>query len=471
MNKPSPAPFELLVTNLAAGGKGIGRNNGKVIFVDKGIPGQRVSVQLYKERKDYAEGRVVEVLENSPVYMEPRCSHFTMCGGCSLQNMRYTEQLAYKRQWIAEALQRIAGIDDITIQETIPSPDLYFYRNKMEFSFSDKIWDPSVRKIQPGSYGLGLHLPGRYDTVIMIDNCYLQSSTSNRIVRLVREHAGKSGLPAYNIQKHRGFWRFLIIREGKLTGERLVNIITYRSGEEEKSIVDALADTLRNEIPDVTAFYHAEHSGKSQAATWESMRKIYGSDFIHERIGRYLFRIDCGTFFQTNSRQAENLYKTVKTACNFSGSEIVYDLFSGAGTIPVYLSDSAGTIAGMEREPLSVAAANANAALNNVTNCHFIQGSVSSLIKYPPELFKRFGKPDVIIVDPPRSGVDKKSIERITQLKARRIVYVSCNPATLARDIKLLLRKYIVENVVPVDMFPHTAHIESVTTLIRKITG
>ncbi|KPK92078.1 hypothetical protein AMJ80_06865, partial [bacterium SM23_31] len=362
------------------------------------------------------------------------------------------------------------GLTEIPVGETVPSPDVYFYRNKMEFSFSDKVWNTHEKKIQPNAMGLGLHLPGRYNTVIDIEECFLQSDISNRVVRFVRESAVKSGLPAYNIQRHKGFWRFLIIREGKLTGERLLNLITNRCGENEDSVINELAEKMRNEIPEVTAFFHAEHPGKSQAAIWENIRKVYGKDFIQERIGQYKFRVDCGTFFQTNSRQVEKLYETVKEAGKFTGKETVYDLFSGVGTIPVYLSPAVcgGTIIGMELDPRAVEAAHANAELNNVTNCHFVQGKVRSLIKYPPALFKKFGKPDVIIADPPRSGIDQKTVDRIIKLNAERIVYVSCNPAALARDLKVFSSDYHIEKVVPVDMFPHTAHIESVTALIKK---
>jgi len=463
--------YEVLITDLAVGGRGVARLNGKVVFVEKGLPGQRVKIQLFKNRKDYAEGRVVELIDNSPAYEEPRCDYFDICGGCSLQNMRYSEQLRHKQRWIKETLKRIGGLTEIPVCETVPSPDIYFYRNKMEFSFSDKVWNHKEKKIQPRvlGVGLGLHLPGRYDTVINIDECLLQSDISNRIVRFVREFAVKSGLPAYNIQRHKGFWRFLIIREGKLTGERLLNLITNKCSEDEERVINELAEKMRDEIPEVTAFFHAEHQGKSQAAIWENVRKVYGKDFIQENIGKYIFRVDCGTFFQTNSRQVEKLYEIVKEAGKFNGKEIVYDLFSGAGTIPVYLSPSTrGTIVGMELDPRAVEAAHANAELNNVTNCHFIQGKVRSLIKYHPALFKKFGKPDVIIADPPRSGLDPRTVDRIIKLKAARIVYVSCNPAALARDLRLFSNTYHIEKIVPVDMFPHTAHIESVTTLIKK---
>lgn len=463
---------EVSITDLAVGGRGVARLNGKVVFVEKGLPGQRVKIQIFKNRKDYAEGRVVELVENSPLYEKPRCDYFDICGGCSLQNMKYGEQLRYKQRWIKETLERVGGLTEIPVGETIPSPDIYFYRNKMEFSFSDKVWSTREKKIQPRvlGVGLGLHLPGRYDTIINIDECFLQSDVSNRVVRFVREFAVKSGLPAYNIQRHKGFWRFLIIREGKLTGESLLNLITNRCSEDEERVINELAEKMRNEIPEVTAFFHAEHYGKSQAAIWENVRKVYGKDFIQECIGEYIFRVDCGTFFQTNSRQVEKLYETVKDAGKFTGKETVYDLFSGAGTIPIYLSPAVcgGTIVGMELDPRAVEVARANAALNNVTNCHFIQGKVRSLTKHPPLLFKKFGKPGVVIADPPRSGVDTKTVDRIIKLKAERVIYVSCNPAALARDLKLFSNTYHIEKIVPVDMFPHTAHIESVTTLIKK---
>jgi len=460
--------YEADITDLAVGGKGLTRINGKVVFVEKAIPGQRVTIRVFKEKKEYAEARVVDVLENSSMYEKPKCSHFSVCGGCSIQNMKYTDQIIQKRLWIDESFKRIAKIENVKIDDTIPSPDTFYYRNKMEFSFSNKVWDPQNRKINTDCTGLGLHLPGRFDAVINVDHCYLQSEQSSHIVRNVRKFAEESGFPAYDVHKNKGFWKFLIIREGKKTGQTLLNIITNKAGINERAIVQALSDELAASFDNIASVFHAEHPGRSQAAVWETIRKISGNDYIEEKIGSYVFRVECETFFQTNTYQVENLYEVVKNVSGLTGNEIVYDLFSGVGTIPVYLSNEARKIIGFEIEPSSVEAARLNARRNNVSFCYFVQGKVRSLIKFPPKLFSAYGKPDVIITDPPRSGMDQKTLERLIKLTAPRIIYISCNPSTLARDIRILSHDYNIERVVPVDMFPHTSHVESVTLLVRK---
>ncbi|MFC1730462.1 23S rRNA (uracil(1939)-C(5))-methyltransferase RlmD [candidate division KSB1 bacterium] len=462
--------YETDITDLAVGGKGIARISGKIVFVEKALPGQRVSIQVYKDRKDYAEARVVEVIVNSPLYTEPLCPHFTFCGGCSVQNMSYADQIKYKKQWIEESLLKIGKLHDVKVCDTVASPETMFYRNKMEFSFSQKVLDPETRKIQSGSHGLGLHLPGRYDTVLNIEKCVLQSEKSQNIVNFVREFAQKSTFSAYDIQKQNGFWRYLIIREGKADGSTLVNIITASSPENGHTLIDELSTELLDKVGDITAVLHAEYSGKSQAANWDRIRTVYGKNYIEETIGSALFRIESRTFFQTNTQQVGNLYGLVKKYGAFNGSETVYDLYSGIGTIPVFLSGSVKKVVGFELDPSSVESARENVKRNGIKNCHFMQGKVRSLIKYPNTLFKKYGRPHAVITDPPRSGMDAKTIERVIRLGAQKVIYVSCNPSTLARDLSLLSERYRIVEVTPVDMFPHTSHIESVVLLVREDT-
>ena len=474
MNKEAISKTEIItelseveITDMAVGGKGVGRIDGKVVFVENGVVGQCVSANIFKDRKDYAEARVVDVLRPSPIQREPECSHFFVCGGCSLQNINYKEQLNIKRSWVQDSLERIGEIEQCTIDDTVPSPDEYFYRNKMEYSFSDRVWDFDSKRIVNGAIDLGLHLPGRFDTIIPVKTCYLQSDASNRILRLVRKFAQKSGYPAYNIRKHTGFWRFLVIREAKSTGDMLINLLTNECSFEQRQYIDSLCQTLQKSVPEIASIYHAEHSGKSQASVWDSIRNVYGEDEIYEQIGTLKFAINCDIFFQVNPQQIENLYNIVLHACKLTGNEVVYDLYSGAGTISLFLAGHAKKIVGLELNPASVESAVANARLNNIDNCHFIQGKVRSLIKYPDQLFEQFGKPDIVIVDPPRSGLDPKSTERVAHIGASKIIYVSCNPSTLARDVKILSDCYSIDKIIPVDMFPQTAHVESVTTLLR----
>jgi len=460
--------YEVEITDLAAGGKGVARIDGKVVFVEKAIPGQKVVIRVFKDRRDYAEARTVSIVRNSPHYTEPRCSHFAYCGGCSLQNMQYEEQIRYKRIWLADALKKIGGLENVDVCETVPSPDVFYYRNKMEFSFGNKIWNEKEAKIESPGFGLGLHLPGRFDTIVNIEDCYLQSAVSAKIVNIVRDFARNSGLPVYDIRRQKGFWRFLIIREGKKTDSTLINIVTNKADQKELDIVTELGDILTKEAGSSLSLVHAEHPGKSQAAVWERIRIVAGRDFIEEKIGTGVFRVESATFFQVNTLQVENLYAAIKEGGNFSGDEVVYDLYSGTGTIPLYLAGAVKRIVGIELEEASVEAAKENAARNNIENCSFIQGKVRSTIKYPPALYKEFGKPDVVVTDPPRSGMDPKTVERIMSLNPGRIIYVSCNPATLARDLSVLAENYAVKHIVPVDMFPHTAHLESVSFLERK---
>ncbi|MCP4725816.1 MAG: 23S rRNA (uracil(1939)-C(5))-methyltransferase RlmD [bacterium] len=460
--------FEVEITDLAFGGKGVGRIDGKVVFVQKALPGQVVRVLPYKKKKDYIEARVIEVVKNSDNFVEPECSFFNVCGGCSIQNLDYEEQLKYKRNWVENSLSHIAGISGSEIRETLPSPNKFYYRNKMEFSFASKILELPEKKINSGATGLGLHLPGRYDTVLNIDECWLQSKTSSDIVNLVRKYALDSGLPAMDIQKNKGFWRYLIIRDSKKEEKTLLNLITNICGKKEEKLIDDLSEIIRKEFPAVDTLIHSIHSGKSHAAIWEDSRLIFGDGFITEKIGGYFFKIDSSTFFQTNSRQVEVLYDEVLKAGEFQKNNVVYDLYSGIGTIPLFISKHVASVVGMELEENSVKAASENAEANNVQNCSFIAGKVRVLIKFPEGLYKKYGRPDVVIADPPRGGMDKKTVERVMKMNPDRIIYVSCNPSTLARDLKDMKDNYSVEYVVPVDMFPHTAHIESVVKL-RKI--
>ncbi len=329
---------ELEITDMAVGGKGVGRIDGKVVFVENGVAGQCVSVNIFKNRKDYAEARVVDVLRSSPIQREPQCSHFFVCGGCSLQNINYKEQLTIKKSLVKDSLERIRGIEQCTIDDTVPSPDEYFYRNKMEYSFSDRVWDFDSKKIVSGAVVLGLHLPGRFDTIIPVTTCYLQSDASNRILRLVRKFAQESGYPAYNIRKHNGFWRFLIIREAKSAGDVLINLLINECNLEQKQCINSLFQALQKSVPEIISIYHAEHSGKSQASVWDSIRNVYGEVEIYEQVGTLKYAIDCDIFFQVNSRQMENLYNIVLQVCKLTGKEVVYDLYAGAGTISLFLA-------------------------------------------------------------------------------------------------------------------------------------
>ncbi len=470
-NKKNSRNNELItvkIDDLAVGGNGVGRIDGKVVFVQKGVPGQVVKAFPFKTKKDYIEARSVEVVSGSEIEEKPFCDWFNICGGCSLQNIKYEEQLKFKKKWIDETFRRIGGLENINIKNTVPSPDTKFYRNKMEYSFSSKAWNRESKSIDKNVVGLGLHLPGRYDTVINNTECYLQSEAGMQILNKVREYTEQSGLPAYDIQKNRGFWRYLIIRDSKITNQILVNIVTNTSGKDEEKVLDKLAETLKELVPDMSVFVHSIHSGKSQAANWQSFRVVLGEGFIEDSIGEFNFKIDAGVFFQTNTKQVKNLYDIAIEAGEFKKDDVVYDLYSGIGTIPIYISKLVSKVVGMEIVEESIEAARSNAEHNSISNCKFLAGKIRVLIKFPDNLYKYHGKPDVVVIDPPRSGMDPKSLDRVIKMEAPRIVYISCNPSTLARDLKVFSEKYNIEYAVPVDMFPHTGHVETVVKMSKK---
>lgn len=460
---PLGSTVELRIDDLAFGGRGIARLDGLVVFVDGAIPGQRVRAVVQKRKRQYAEAAATEVLERSPFEVEPVCPHFGSCGGCKLQNMTYEKQVEYKVQQIRDLLKRIGGFESPPVEEPLLSPEPFFYRNKMEFSFSDR--GSSLPSEPSPSLFLGLHRRGSFDEVVDLQTCYLQAPETQAVLQIVREFARTSGLPAYSNRTHEGFWRFLVLRRGVRTGQWMVNLVTT---EPRVELLSALVPQLLQALPGLHSVVNNINTGKGGVAFGEQEELVWGKTTIEERLGPFVFEISANSFFQTNTLQAERLYQRVLEFADLTGREKVFDLYCGTGSISLFVSRQAREVIGIELVEDAVADAWRNAERNGAGNCRFVAGDVSVLLRDPQGFIREHGKPDVLILDPPRDGVHPRALIRLPSLGAKRIVYVSCNPATQARDLAHLASSYRVERVCPVDMFPHTAHIESVALLVTR---
>lgn len=465
--------IELEIESLAFGAKGLARLDGYVVFVENALPGQRVRALLTKKKRDYAEARVVEVLRQSPDYVAPRCSHFHDCGGCLLQDFRYAQQLEAKRRQVEETLIHLGGIAQPEVAPVLGSPQQFFYRNKMEFSFARQRWLTRA-EIAGGQisaardFALGLHARNSFDKTLDLEACYLFAEVSNDILRVVRDFAKGSGLLPYTTRDHSGFWRFLVMREGKRTNEFMLNFVTAES-REGRAAIAALSARLVAEFPIISTIVHNINRSKAQIAFGEEELVLQGSGFLRERLGDCTFRISANSFFQTNTLGAEQLYHVAREFAALTGVENVYDLYCGAGTIAIFIARQAKQVVGFEIVPEAIHDASVNCSLNEIANCHFVRGDLKDEIARVPLLMQRWGRPDVIIADPPRAGMHPKVLLRMLELAPQRIVYVSCNPATFARDVRVLCQQtYRLEKVQPVDMFPHTAHCEVVGLLVRR---
>ncbi|MGM0786478.1 MAG: 23S rRNA (uracil(1939)-C(5))-methyltransferase RlmD [Thermodesulfobacteriota bacterium] len=453
---------ELDITKIAFGGRGIAKIDGFTVFVDGAVPGDRVAARIVKKKKNYAEARTLSVISPSADRVEPQCGYAGWCGGCKWQFLAYARQLEYKRSHVQEALEHIGGLGGIRVHPVVPSERIFGYRNKMEFSFSDRRWllpeelgDPDI----PRDFALGLHVPGTFDKILDIDACLLQPEKGNRILNDSRDFIKSSGLPPYGLRSHEGFWRFLMLRHSVAEDRWLVNVVT--SSRDDRTL-KSLADYLTAAHKDIAGVVNNVTASKAAVAAGEYEVPVAGRMVLAERLGGFEFEVSANSFFQTNTRQAEKLYDTVRRYAGLEGGETVVDLYTGTGTIPVWLAKDAGEVIGLELVEAAVADAEKNCRRNGIENCRFISGDIRKSIS---GIEKR---PEVMVIDPPRAGMHKDVVKAVTGLAPERIVYVSCNPSTLARDISMLAEQYRVEEVQPVDMFPHTFHIEAVARLVKK---
>lgn len=457
---------ELDIEKFADKGKSLARQNGYVVFVPGAVPGDRVRVRIAKSKKSYAEAHLEEVLKPSELRTEPRCFYFGTCGGCKWQHVGYEAQLEAKSQSVHDALVHNGGFADVEVRPAIGSDSAYFYRNKMEFSFSASRW-LTREEIDSGKqfdtdFALGLHVPGFFDKVLDIHECHLQSQRSAELVNAIRAFVKERGWEPWDIRKHVGFLRHLVIRTGERTGDLMVNLVTNGFHKERMA---ELADFLNDEFPDVTTLVNTINTGKAQTAFGEEIKTIYGPGVIRDQIGPHTFEIAPNAFFQTNTVGAERLYEVAREFCDLQADDLVYDLYCGAGTISIFIADKVRRVVGIELIEEAVANARANADKNGIENCDFEVGDMLEL--FGRDFVERHGRPDVLIVDPPRAGMHPKVVERIAEFGPARFVYVSCNPQTQARDLQMLAERYRIEAVQPVDMFPHTHHVENVIKLRR----
>jgi 23S rRNA (uracil1939-C5)-methyltransferase len=439
-----------------------------VVFVDQAVPGQRVRVRITRKKTQFAEAEVMQLLSQSPAYAPPFCLHFGVCGGCQWQDLAYTEQLHWKRVQVQESLRHLAGLTPGQVLPTVASPQPRYYRNKMEFTFAPRGWLPGAglgRRSLPGACSLGLHVRASRDQIFDLEQCFLQSPQSTAIVQEVRSLCRQSGLPAYNSKNHRGFWRFLVLRESKRTSQMLAHLITTDQGG--PAAVAALAAHLRAHFPALTTLVHSRSRSKAQVARGESSRTLWGPGYIEEQLCGLRLRVSAHSFLQTNTEAAEGLYEAISRLGEFTGRETVWDLYGGAGSIALSLASQVRRVVGFELVPEAVNDAYSNCRLNGVDNCHFLGGDLKERLR---ETMRTASQPlpEVVITDPPRSGMHPQVVQALKEIAPGRIIYVSCNPATLARDLALLRDDYEILALQPFDLFPHTAHIECVVRLERR---
>ena len=467
--------LEGVIEDVAVEGKSVARIGGIVVFVRGGVPGDTVRVRIRSVKKNFADADLVSLVSASPRRTEPRCRYFGTCGGCTWQNIAYASQLEFKRRHVRDALERIGGLSLPEVPLPLAMGDPFYYRNKMEFSFGERwLTDEEMAQTSPPGEvngavkhpALGLHIPGRYDRILDLDECWLQSEASRRIVNLVREFCLAEKLPVYSTQTQRGYLRNLVIRSSKRTGETMVNLVTR---DDRPDVMSALTRLLLGEFPGLTTIVNNITERRSQVAVGERESVYHGTGRITERIGSRTYRISANSFFQTNTDQAERLYDTALRFARCRPADCVYDLYSGTGTIALHIAGAVRSVIGIESVEQAVSDARMNAESNGVTNCLFLEGDLKETLLSSRRSGEPLPPPDIIIADPPRAGMHEKVTREILTLAPRTIVYVSCNPSTQARDLKIICEsgKYTIDAIQPVDMFPHTQHIENVVALIK----
>jgi 23S rRNA (uracil1939-C5)-methyltransferase len=440
-----------------------------VVFADGSYPGDTVKARLLKIKNSYAESKVVEVLTPSSFRIPAKCRYFGLCGGCKQQDLDYDVQLKFKQQQVEEIFRKMGGFRDFEIEPIVPSEKVFFYRNKMEFSFADRRWlkkeEVLDENITDKNFALGLHIPNIYDKVLDIEECFLQSEESNRVVNFTREFFKSRNTTIYSTKTHEGYLRNLVIKQAHHSDDLMVNLVTSSENDE---LMKEYTAALLKEVPGVTTVINNINRKMASVATGDYEIVFHGSGFIYDNIGNYKFRISANSFFQTNSLQAEKLYNTALDFAQLSGNEIVYDLYSGAGTITIFISGKAKKVYAFETIEPAIKDAGENAIFNNITNVKFIEADLYKSF-LPRVKNEDIPAPDVMVIDPPRSGMHPTTVADVIELAPKKIVYVSCNPGTQVRDIKLLCEAgYTLKKIRPVDMFPHTYHIENVALLVSE---
>jgi len=454
------------IIDTSAEGKSVAKHEGLVIFCEGGVPGDVVDINIHRKKNSLAEGKVIEIKRASEYRVQPQCEHFGTCGGCKWQSMSYEAQLKFKQKFVSDALIRIGKLDIPEIQPIFGNGTNYYYRNKLEFSFSDKKW-LTEEQIKSGSEienknALGFHIPGRFDKVLDIDNCYLQPAPSNEIRNAVRDYAKEHHLTFFNIRDKGGFLRTLMIRITG-TGEVMVVLSVYDWLEKE---LFALLEHLKQKFSQITSLQYVHNTKGNDSMDGLEIKTFSGRAFIYEEMEGLKFKISPKSFYQTNSQQAYNLYKFTRDFAGLTGNELVYDLYTGTGTIANFIARNCKKVIGVEYIEDAVKDARENSKANGIENTFFTSGDMKDALT--DNFIKEHGAPDVIITDPPRAGMHEDVVKVILNAKPEKIVYVSCNPSTQARDLALMAHHYKVVKIQPVDMFPQTAHVENVVLLERK---
>jgi len=467
--KPLPLLEKITITDVAAEGKALAKVNDLVVFVPYVVPGDVVDLQVKRKKNKYAEAVAVKFHEYSPKRAVPFCQHYGVCGGCKWQCLSYEDQIKYKQKQVTDNLTRIGKVELPEISPILGSEKTEFYRNKLEFTFSDKRWLTEEEVRAEVTYdqmnAVGFHIPGAFDKVLAIEKCWLQDDISNQIRNTIRDYAYEHGLAFYNIRNHEGLLRNLMIRTSS-TGELMVLLQVRVSADQDVADTKALLAHVAGKFPQITSLLYVVNNKQNDTINDLDVVVFKGNDHIFEEMEGLRFKVGPKSFYQTNSEQAYNLYKVARDFAGLTGDELVYDLYTGTGTIANFVSRRARKVVGIEYVPEAIEDAKVNSAINGIENTLFFAGDMKDMLTQ--DFINEHGRPDVIITDPPRAGMHNDVIDVILFAEPRRIVYVSCNPATQARDLQLLDAKYKMTAVQPVDMFPHTHHVENVVLLEKK---
>lgn len=466
MSKRTQKPYlieNLEIETAAAEGKSIARHDGKVIFIPFSAPGDVADVMVQKQKKSYAEGRIQKLHTASPLRTEALCSHFGICGGCKWQHVDYAAQLGFKETQVKDDMQRIAKVEVGQYLPILGSKEVFHYRNKLEFTFSNKAWEEHFDKSNPGRIpALGFHIPGMFDKVLDLNACYLAPEYANKIKDTFKQYAIENDLSFFDIRQQDGFLRNLMMRCNS-EGKWMVVLVV---GEEKPKLVTNMFDKLIPILTEIEEWCYVINTKKNDTWSDLNVQTHKGNGYLSEKMEDLTFKIRPQSFFQTNAKQALELYKITREFASLSSTENVYDLYTGTGSIAQFVAKKAKQVIGIEYVEAAIVDAKENAILNKIENTHFYAGDMKLVLN--DELISRHGKPDVVITDPPRDGMHPGVVEKLNELAPKRIVYVSCNTATQARDIALLSEKYNVLKIQTVDMFPHTHHVESVALLELK---
>ena len=461
--KELPLLSEIQIVDVAAEGNSLAKVDDFVVFVPYGAPGDIVDVKIDRKKRNYAEGHIERIVTPSPIRVTPKCEHFTVCGGCRWQHLPYEYQLKCKQRQVKDALERIAKIDIPEISPILASKNIWEYRNKMEYTFSNKAW-LTFEQLRsgldfPDRDAAGFHIPGAFDKVLDIKKCHLQDDLSNKIRLFVKNFGKEHGYTFYDLKAQQGLLRTLMLRIAS-TGHVMAVMVF---GCDDRERINELMEAIANEFPEITSLQYVVNTKVNDTIADQNIVLYRGMPYIEEEMEGLKFRVGPKSFYQTNSIQAYELYKVAREFADLTGNELVYDLYTGTGTIANFVARKAKHVIGIEYVADAIADAKINSAVNGITNTEFYAGDMKDILT--EEFINEHGRPDVMIIDPPRAGMHEDVVNVILNAQPRRIVYVSCNPATQARDLALLDAKYVVDAIQPVDMFPHTQHVENVVKL------